>query len=421
MVRDLKLLAAETLEAVKSLWCRIDNLALENQRRVLAAYHAARVSDFHLRGSTGYGYGDAGREALEAVYAAVFGGAAALVRPQIVSGTHALSLCLYGVLRPGDELVSVQGKPYDTLEKVISGAPGALAEWGVRYTQVEPLPDGSVDEGAVARALARRPRAVLLQRSGGYSWRRGLRLQQIGALVKLVKEISPATVVIVDNCYGEFVEEAEPPAVGADLCAGSLIKNPGGGIAPTGGYVVGREELVELAASRLTAPGLGRSVGPTLDCQRLFLQGFFLAPHFVAEALKGAVFAAHFFARLGFEVLPRFDEPRSDIVQGIRLGSPEKLLAFCRAIQATSPVDAHVRPEGGPLPGYQDAVVMAAGTFIQGASLEFTADAPVREPYAVYLQGGLSKEHVILGVIAAAEAVLDDGFPSTGDHPLFPL
>lgn len=414
MARDLEVLAAETLTEVESLWRRIDQLALTNQRRVLEAFRAACVSDFHLRGSTGYGYGDAGREALEAVYARVFGGAAALVRPQIVSGTHALALCLFGVLRPGDELVAVQGKPYDTLQKVIAGAPGSLAEWGVRYTQVEPLPGGLVDEAAVTRAVERKPRAVLLQRSGGYSWRRGLLLRQIEALTRLIKAISPATVIIVDNCYGEFVEEAEPPAVGADLCAGSLIKNPGGGIAPTGGYVVGRADLVELAASRLTAPGLGRAVGPTLDCQRLLFQGIFLAPHFVAEALKGAVFAARFFERLGFDVLPRFDEPRSDIVQGIRLGSPERLLAFCRAVQASSPVDAHVRPEGGPLPGYSDAVVMAAGTFIQGASLEFTADAPLREPYAVYLQGGLSKEHVVLGVMAAARAVLGE----EGGQPL---
>ena len=405
-MQDLELIAAETVEEVKSLWSRIDGLALANQRRVLEAFRVARVSDFHLRGSTGYAYGDPGRQALEEVYAAVFGTEAALVRPQIVSGTHAVALCLYGVLRPGDELVTVQGKPYDTLEKVIYGAPGALSEWGVHYTQIEPLPDGSVDEKRVAQIARRQPRAVLLQRSGGYSWRRGLRLEQIAALTGLIKELSPTTVVIVDNCYGEFVEEAEPPAVGADLCAGSLIKNPGGGIAPTGGYVAGREELVELAASRLTAPGLGRAVGPTLDCQRLLFQGLFLAPHFVAEALKGAVFAARFFARLGFEVLPRFDEPRSDIVQGIRLGSPEKLLAFCRAVQATSPVDAHLYPEGGVLPGYSDAVVMAAGTFIQGASLEFTADAPMRQPYAVYLQGGLSKEHVIMGVIAAAKAVI---------------
>lgn len=406
MVADrLDSLAAEAVEEVQSLWRRIDGLALANQQRVLEAFRAARVSDFHLRGSTGYGYGDAGREALEAVYARVFGAEAALVRPQIVSGTHALALCLYGVLRPGDKLVTVQGRPYDTLEAVIDGEPGSLTQWGIEYLQVDLLPDGGLDREAILEALALKPRAVLVQRAGGYSWRRGLVLKELGALVTLIKEQAPGAIVIVDNCYGEFVETLEPPAVGADLCAGSLIKNPGGGIAPTGGYVAGRRELVDMAANRLTAPGLGRAVGPTLECQRLFFEGFFLAPHFVAEALKGAVFAARFFERLGFDVLPRFDEERSDIVQGIRLGSPELLLSFFREIQAASPVDAHVRPESGALPGYRDAVVMAAGTFVQGASLELTADAPMREPYAAYLQGGLSKEHVILGALAAARAV----------------
>lgn len=406
MIADrLDSLAAEAVEEVQSLWRRIDGLALANQRLVLDAFRAARVSDFHLRGSTGYGYGDAGREGLEAVYAAAFAAEAALVRPQIVSGTHALALCLYGVLRPGDKLLTVQGRPYDTLETVVHGEPGSLADWGIEYIQVDPLPDGGLDRDAIIEALALRPRAVLLQRSGGYSWRRGLVIEELGALIELIKGRAPDATVIVDNCYGEFVETLEPPAVGADLCAGSLIKNPGGGIAPTGGYVAGRKDLVDMAASRLTAPGLGRAVGPTLDCQRLFFQGIFLAPHFVAEALKGAVFAARFFERLGFDVLPRYDEPRSDIVQGIRLGSPESLLRFCRGIQAASPVDAHARPEGGALPGYRDAVVMAAGTFVQGASLELTADAPMREPYAAYLQGGLSKEHVILGALEAARAV----------------
>ncbi|MEW6171782.1 MAG: methionine gamma-lyase family protein [Bacillota bacterium] len=401
-----RLLAEEVITEVESLWRRVDVLALTNQRRVLDAYQSARVSDFHLYGSTGYGYGDAGREALDAVYAGVFGAEAALVRPQIVSGTHALALCLFGVLRPGDELLAVQGKPYDTLEKVIAGTePGSLADFGVKYTQVEPLSDGSPDMKSVNELLRRKPRMMILQRSGGYAWRRGLAIDGIKALIEAAKATSPRTVVLVDNCYGEFVDNLEPPAVGADLCAGSLIKNPGGGIAPTGGYVAGKKELVRMAANRLTAPGLGKSVAPTGGYLRLFFQGFFLAPHFVAEALKGAVFAARFFERLGFEVLPGYDQPRSDIVQGIRFGSKERLLAFCRAIQASSPVDAHVRPEGGFLPGYRDDVVMAAGTFVQGASLEFTADAPLREPFAVYLQGGLSKEHVILGVIEAARAV----------------
>lgn len=406
MIQDrIDSLAEEVVGEVASLWRRIDALAMANVRRVLGAYSAARVSDFHLRGSTGYGYGDAGRKVLETVYADIFGAESALVRPQIVSGTHALALCLFGVLRPGEELITVQGKPYDTLEAVIAGEAGSLADFGVKYTRMEALPDGSPDLKALFRALDRKPRVLLLQRSGGYAWRRGLSVTDLRSVVDLVKGKSPDTVVVVDNCYGEFVEVLEPPAVGADLCAGSLIKNPGGGIAPTGGYVAGRSKLVSLAANRLTAPGLGEAVGATEGFLRLFFQGVFLAPHFVAEALKGAVFAARFFERLGFEVLPRFDEPRSDIVQGIRLGSAAKLLSFCGAVQAMSPVDAHARPEGGALPGYRDQVVMAAGTFVQGASLELTADAPLRHPFAVYLQGGLSKEHVILAAVEAARAV----------------
>ncbi|MEW6183317.1 MAG: methionine gamma-lyase family protein [Bacillota bacterium] len=400
------LLADEVIAEVESLWRRVDALALANQRRVLDAYQSARVSGFHLYGSTGYGYGDTGRDALDSVYARVFGADAALVRPQIVSGTHALALCLFGVLRSGDELLAVQGNPYDTLEKVIAGEePGSLADFGVEYTQVEPLPDGRPDMESIGVHLKRKPRMMLIQRSAGYAWRCGLGIDEIKSLTAYAKAVSPETLVLVDNCYGEFVDLVEPPAVGVDLCAGSLIKNPGGGIAPTGGYVTGKKELVRMAANRLTAPGLGESVAPTGGYLRLFFQGFFLAPHFVAEALKGAVFAARFFERLGFEVLPCYDRPRSDIVQGIRIGSKKRLLAFCRAIQASSPVDAYVRPEGGFLPGYRDDVVMAAGTFVQGASLEFTADAPLREPFAAYLQGGLSKEHVMLGVIEAARAV----------------
>jgi cystathionine beta-lyase family protein involved in aluminum resistance len=406
MIHDrIDSLAEEVVSEVESLWRRIDALAMANLRRVLGAFRTARVSDFHLRGSTGYGYCDAGREALETVYAAIFGAESALVRPQIVSGTHALALCLFGVLRPGDELVSVQGKPYDTLEVVIAGEAGSLAEFGVQYTRMEPLPDGAPDREALLQALYRKPRVLLLQRSGGYSWRRGLSITELKGVIDLVKAKNPDTVVVVDNCYGEFVEAVEPPAVGADLCAGSLIKNPGGGIALTGGYVAGRNKLVSLAANRLTAPGLGKAVGATQGSLGSFFQGVFLAPHFVAEALKGAVFAARFFERMGFEVLPRFDERRSDIVQGIKLGSAERLLNFCGAVQASSPVDAHVRPEGGALPGYRDQVVMAAGTFVQGASLELTADAPLRQPFAVYLQGGLSKEHVILAAVEAARAV----------------
>ncbi|MGO0123343.1 aminotransferase class I/II-fold pyridoxal phosphate-dependent enzyme [Desulfothermobacter acidiphilus] len=403
----LTALVREVEAEVAALWRRIDLLALTNQERVLNSFRSVRLSSYHLSGSTGYGYGDAGREALEAAYASVFGAEAALVRPQIVSGTQAVAICLFALLRPGDLLLFLQGSPYDTLREVIEGeGKGSLLDWGVRYNGVDACPGGVPDWDSVEAILrAQRPRVVLLQRSGGYAWRRGLTLKVLARLVKLIKRLHPAALVVVDNCYGEFVETSEPPAVGADLCAGSLIKNPGGGLVPSGGYVAGRRELVELVAHRLTAPGLGREVGPTFGYLRLMSQGFFLAPHATAQALKGAVFAARLFQRLGYQVLPGYDEPRSDIVQGIALGSREQVLRFCQAIQAASPVDAHVEPVGAPLPGYEAEVVMAAGTFVQGASLELTADAPLREPYAVYLQGGLTKEHALLGILAAARAL----------------
>ncbi|RDV84771.1 aminotransferase class I/II-fold pyridoxal phosphate-dependent enzyme [Ammonifex thiophilus] len=408
--KKLSLLAEEVRTEVEPVWRRFDALALANQERVLRAFRAVRLSSFHLCGSTGYGYSDAGREALEAAYAQVFGAEAALVRPQIVSGTQAVALCLFALLRPGDLLLFLQGRPYDTLQEVISGkGVGSLLDWGVRYNEVDAFADGVPDWGKIEAVLREsRPRVVLLQRSGGYAWRRGLTLDLLAEVTRRIKALCPDTWVVVDNCYGEFVDTAEPPAVGVDLCAGSLIKNPGGGLAPSGGYVAGKEELVELVAHRLTAPGLGREVGPTFGYLRFMCQGFFLAPHFTAQALKGAVFAACLFERLGYPVLPRYDEPRSDIVQGIALGSAEKVLRFCRALQAASPVDAHAAPTGAPLPGYADEVVMAAGTFVQGASLELTADAPLREPYAVYLQGGLTKEHALLGILEAAKALMEE-------------
>jgi cystathionine beta-lyase family protein involved in aluminum resistance len=407
---ELERLADEVEEEMQPRYRAIERRALENHRRVLEAFRACGVSETHLRGSTGYGYGDPAREVLERVFARVFDAEAALVRGQIVSGTHALALCLFGILRAGDELLSVQGPPYETLAPVIGWpreTPGSLRSLGVTYREVALRSDGTVDERALREALTPRTRVVLLTRSCGYRWRPALTVDDVARVTAVVKERRPDAVVVVDNCYGEFVEAAEPTAVGADLVAGSLIKNPGGGIAPTGGYVAGRKEYVELASYRLTAPGLGGSVGPTLEWPRLFFQGFFMAPHVVAEALKGAVFTARLFERLGFEVLPRHDQPRGDIVQAVRLGRAEYLQAFCRGLQSASPVDSLARPEPGPLPGYDEPVLMAAGTFVQGASLELTADAPFKEPYVVYVQGGLSKEYVRLGVLAAARAVLD--------------
>jgi cystathionine beta-lyase family protein involved in aluminum resistance len=406
---NLEKLAKEVENNVEPVYRLIDERALANHAKVLAAFRRARVSDFHLKGSTGYGYGDSGRETLEKIYADIFRAEKALVRGQIVSGTHAIALCLYGVLRPGDELLSVQGEPYDTLGEMIGlrgECHGSLKDLGVVYKQVELTSQGDLDFNSLGQALNPKTTMVLLQRSAGYRWGASLRLDKMREAIKFIKARKPDAVVFVDNCYGEFVELEEPVEAGADLVAGSLIKNPGGGLAPTGGYVAGKERFVEMASNRWSAPGIGAEVGPTGDFQRLLYQGLFLAPHVVSEALKGAVFASMFFESLGFKVLPGYSDHRSDIVQAIMLGSPEKMLAFCRGLQKGSPVDSHVMPEANDMPGYGDPVVMAAGTFIQGASLELSADGPMRPPYAVYLQGGLSKEYVKLALISAARDLL---------------
>jgi len=406
---ELEQLSEEVDREVQPVYSLIEERALINHAKVLEAFRKMRVSEFHLKGSTGYGYGDRGRETLEGVYAAVFRAEAALVRSQIVSGTHAIALCLYGVLRPGDELLAVQGEPYDTLGEMIGirgRENGSLREFGVRYKQVELLPGGLLDFAGIEKALGDKTKMVILQRSRGYKWGPSLSVGEMRKLIAFIKDKKPDAIVFVDNCYGEFVEVEEPVEAGADLAAGSLIKNPGGGIAPTGGYVVGKKKYVEMAANRWSAPGIGLEVGPSAEHQRLLYQGLFLAPHIVAEALKGAVFAARFFERLGFEVMPGYCEERSDIVQAISLGSPERVVAFCRGLQSASPVDSHVSPEPVAMPGYGDPVVMAAGTFVQGASLELSADGPIRPPYTVYLQGGLSKEYVRLAVLSAAREVL---------------
>lgn len=410
--QDLVKMSAEVDHEVQPVYRLIEDMALKNHAKVLESFRRVRVSEFHLKGSTGYGYGDQGRAALEEVYANVFRAEAALVRGQFVSGTHTIAACLYGVLRPGDELLSVQGEPYDTLGEMIGirgESSGSLREFGVIYKQVEPLPGGGINYPAVEEALGDKTKMVMLQRSRGYHWGPSLGISEMKKLIGFIKQKKPDVVVFADNCYGEFVENEEPVEAGADLAAGSLIKNPGGGVAPTGGYIVGRQKYVDAAANRWSAPGIGAEVGPSQECQRLLFQGLFLAPHIVAEALKGMVFAARFFARLGFAVMPEYHEERSDIVQAIGLGSPERMVAFCRGLQGASPVDSHVRPEPNAMPGYGDPVIMAAGTFIQGASLELSADGPIRPPYAVYLQGGLSKEYVKLAVLNAAREVLKLG------------
>ncbi|WP_248925570.1 aminotransferase class I/II-fold pyridoxal phosphate-dependent enzyme [Paenibacillus hamazuiensis] len=390
----------------------IDRLIDLNQWKVIRAFQKHKVSDYHFAGSTGYGYNDRGREVLDLVYADAFGAEAALVRPHFVSGTHTIGTALFGVLRPGDRMVSITGKPYDTLHKVI-GKPGdgkgSLQDFGIEYDEVPLLPDGSPDYPAIERSITASTKLVAIQRSRGYSWRPSFTVEQIGEMVRFVKEIKPDVLVFVDNCYGEFTELKEPTEVGVDLMAGSLIKNPGGGIAPTGGYIAGKSEYVELAAYRLTAPGIGGEVGAMLGTTRAMFQGLFLAPHLVGQAVKGSVFAAALFEQLGFESHPRWSDPRTDLIQAIRFTSAEHLIAFVQGIQQAAAVDSHVVPEPWDMPGYENPVIMAAGTFIQGGSLELSADAPIREPYIAYMQGGLTYSHCKLGVLTALQNMADRG------------
>ena len=406
-------LAAQAQQAVQGQFARIDEIAEENTQKVLAAFQKHRVADGYFAGTTGYGYDDLGRDKLDEIYADVFGAEAALVRIQFVNGTHAIAAALFAVLRPGDVLVSAVGAPYDTLLGVIGvvdKGPGSLKDYGVGYCQVELTADNQPDQNGLAEAV-KQPgvKAVLIQRSRGYSTRDSLSVAQIGQLCAVVRENNPDAVIIVDNCYGEFVETTEPTQVGADLMVGSLIKNPGGGLAPTGGYIAGRRWLVEAAAMRLTAPGIGGECGCTLGQNRLLYQGLFLAPHTVAQAVKTAVFGAGIMELLGYETRPRAAEPRHDIIQMISFGAPEPLKRFCRGIQSGSPVDSYVTPEPWDMPGYDCQVIMAAGAFIQGASIELSADAPMREPYTVYLQGGLTYESGKTGILLAVQSLLEQG------------
>lgn len=388
----------------------IEQIVLLNQEKVLKAFHQERVSSDCFADSTGYAYHDLGRKALEAVYASVFRGEAALVRPQIVSGTHAISICL-SLLEPGDELISISGPPYDTLQAVI-GTRGhskrSLISRGIKYGEVPLKDDGTMDYEAIEQAVTKSTKMVALQRSRGYSWRPPINIAQISEAVRVVKRKNPDCIVFVDNCYGEFVEHCEPLEAGADLIAGSLIKNPGGTLAVSGGYIVGRGELVEMCAEILTAPHLGGRLGSTFGLTRQLLHGLFLAPHVVGEALYGALLASAVFEKLGYPVSPRFDEQRTDVVQAIRFGKKEELLAFCRGIQSAAPIDAHYLPVPSEMPGYDDEVVMAGGTFIQGSSIELSADGPMREPYIGYLQGGMSRQHVQIGIAYALQALAEE-------------
>lgn len=387
---------------------RIDKNAEYLQAKVLAAFADNRISEAHFASTSGYGYGDLGRDALDSVYAQVFGCESALVRHNIVSGTHAISTALFGVLRPGDTLVSVTGKPYDTLTKVIGidgrTGEGSLADFGVAYCQVDLSDDGTIDYAAIKSAVDTSTKAVLIQRSKGYEWRKTLSVQQINEAIAFVKGLNENIVCIVDNCYGEFVEGSEPAA---DLVVGSLIKNPGGGLAQSGGYIAGLSKYVELAANRLTSVGVGSEAGASLGQNKNMFQGLFMAPHTVAQALKAACLCGAVFERLGFEVCPSLDDVRSDIIQAIKFGSRELLIAFCCGIQQGAPVDSYAVPQPWDMPGYSDQVIMAAGTFVQGASIELSADAPIREPYIAYMQGALTYESAKIGIMAAAQRVLD--------------
>lgn len=405
--KELLTLKERVLAELAPSFRRIEQISEENTLKVLTAMRECKVSDIHFNTSSGYAYDDIGRSKLEELYARVFAAESALVRTQFVSGTHALATVLFGILRPGDKLVSLTGTPYDTMQTVIgytASSSGSLKEYGILYDEL-PLNEGRVDVERIADVLDERTKMVLIQRSRGYSRRPTLLIEDIREICNQVHRLRPDCICFVDNCYGEFVESLEPTQAGADIMAGSLIKNPGGGLAPTGGYIVGREDLVELASYRLTAPGMGAELGASLVNNRLFFQGLFLAPHVVSQALKGALFAAGIFENLGYTTYPRISDKRGDIIQAIELGTAEKLVAFCSGVQKYSPVDSFVKPEPWDMPGYTDQIIMAAGTFVQGASIEFSADGPLRPPYNVYLQGGLTFEQVMFGILGAAEEI----------------
>lgn len=401
----------DILEGLKERFDNIDKNAEYNQLKVIDAMQKNRVAEMHLSGTTGYGYNDSGRDTLEQVYADIFKTESALVRPQITCGTHALNVALSANLRPGDELLSPVGKPYDTMDEIIGIRPskGSLKEYGVTYSQVDLLPDGSFDYDGIKKAINSRTKLVTIQRSKGYASRPTLSVERIGELIRFIKNIKPDVICMVDNCYGEFVERIEPSQVGADMVVGSLIKNPGGGLAPCGGYIAGTKECVEQAAYRLSSPGLGKEVGATLGVNSSFYQGLFLAPTVVAGALKGAIFAANAYEKLGYKVIPDGKEPRYDIIQAVELGSDKGLIAFCKGIQSAAPVDSFVTPEPWAMPGYDSDVIMAAGAFVSGSSIELSADGPLKPPYSVYFQGGLTWYHAKLGIMMSMQKMSDAG------------
>ncbi len=402
--------AAEAEAKIADIHRQIDERAEFNQFRVLKSFQSNQVSDFHFNPSTGYGYDDAGRDTLERVYADVFGGESALVRPQIISGTHAITISLFGILRPGDELLYITGKPYDTLDEIIGinePSNGSLREFGISYEHINLTESGRPDFDRIRESINDRTKMIAIQRSKGYALRPSFTIEDIREMISFVKNIKPEAVVFVDNCYGEFVEREEPLHAGADLMAGSLIKNPGGGLAKTGGYIVGKKEYVESCSYRMTSPGIGAEAGASLYSLPEMYQGLFLAPHVVAESLKGAVFTAAILEGFGMNTTPAWNEPRTDLIQAVEFGDRDKMVAFCQAIQFASPVNSHVTPQPAYMPGYEDDVIMAAGTFVQGASIELTADGPLRPPYAAYVQGGLTYAHVKIAVASAIDYLIE--------------
>lgn len=408
----LQPIVKEVEQQIAEVHKEIDERIETNQFRVLKSYQKHRVSDSHFIPSTGYGYDDIGRDTLELIYADVFGGEAGLVRPQIISGTHAISIALFGVLRPGDELLYMTGKPYDTLEEIVGirgNGVGSLKEFGISYDSVDLTDEGAINWDQVAEKIKPNTKVIGIQRSKGYATRPSFTVEEIGAMISFVKEIKQDVVVFVDNCYGEFVEEVEPCHVGADLMAGSLIKNPGGGLAKTGGYIVGKKQWVEACSYRMTSPGIGAEAGASLYSLQEMYQGFFLAPHVVGQALKGAVFTAAILEKLGMNSSPKWDTKRTDLIQSVQFDDRDKMVAFCQAIQFASPINSYVTPYPSYMPGYEDDVIMAAGTFIQGASIELTADGPLRPPYVAYVQGGLTYSHVKMAICLAIDELLDKG------------
>ncbi|MGI6722123.1 MAG: aminotransferase class I/II-fold pyridoxal phosphate-dependent enzyme [Anaerovoracaceae bacterium] len=419
LLKDEMKIAPEILDLIDDAENDIDNVFEDlddimtyNQYKVLSAFQKNRISDNHFNWNTGYGYDDPGREALEKVYSDIFGTEAALVRPIIVNGTHALTLTLTGILRPGDELIYCTGAPYDTLEEVIGirgEGKGSMKEFGITYKQVELKADGSIDLDALKEAISDKTRMVSCQRATGYGWRKAITIDQIEELTTFVKNINPDIICMADNCYGEFLDTKEPTQVGIDVCAGSLIKNPGGGLALSGGYIAGRQDLIDKIAYRMTSPGIGGECGLMFGQSRTMFQGLFLAPKTVNAAVKGATLCARVFEKLGYDVCPSSTDKRSDIIEAVKLGDPDAVVAFCQGIQAAAPVDSFVTPLPWDMPGYEDQVVMAAGAFVQGSSIELSADAPIREPYIVYFQGGLTYEHSKFGVIKALQALNEKG------------